>query len=245
MRVVVCGAGGFIGGHLVKRLRQDGCYVVGVDCKQPDFEKSTADVFNVWDLRTLENNNYLFEGADEVYQLAAEVGGMGYVMDPANDAEMLRNSMLINLRVLEACRYHKTPRVFFPSSACVYPTVGAYLDHDGGNHPVACRESDAWPYQGDNHYAHEKMFAEFLYDSYARNYGLQVRIGRLHNCFGELGTWTGGREKFPAALCRKVAEVPPDGGCISLWGDGTQTRSFTYVQDTVEGIIRLTRSDFL
>lgn len=248
-RVLICGGMGFIGWHLAKRLYEDGCEVLSIDRKRAEFAP-VAGFEVTFDLRYLNENDVLFQGIDEVYQLACEVGGLGYIMDHANDAEMLRNSALINLRVLEACRFHKIPRVFFASSACVYsslPTI--WLDPGQGKRKEyvttrqACRESDVPPADPDNSYAWEKIFSEQLYKSYAHNYGMQIRIARLHNTFGPNGTWRGGREKAPAAICRKVAEVK-EGGTIDIWGDGEQTRSFTYVDDTVEGIVRLMASDF-
>lgn len=241
MRCLVLGAAGQIGVHLVKRLKRDGHRVCGVDRKDPEFgwPGDVPDDFWTADLRQCSPS--LLQGYDEVYQLAAEVGGLGYIMNKNNDAEILHNSMQINLSALEAVRRNgDKPRVFFASSACVYPS---YDDDPWGRYHRALAEGDAWPYRGDNFYAHEKMFSEFLYDSYARAYGIPVRIGRLHNCYGPYGTWTGGREKAPAAVCRKVAEAAI-GGPVDLWGNGKQTRSFTYVDDTVEGILRLMRSDF-
>lgn len=249
-KTVVCGAAGFIGGHLVKRLKADGCYVVGLDRKQPEFEKSAADEFFTTDLRRVASTDWFFSGVDEVYQLAAEVGGLGFIMDHDNDALMLRNSALINLHVLEACRQQKVPKIFFASSACVYPDlpgapgfthIGSWKVKDEPH--IACRESDAYPAQPDNEYAWEKVFSERLYAAYALNYGISAHIGRLHNCFGTLGTWRGGREKAPAAVCRKVAEAD-NPGRVQVWGDGTQTRSFMYVDDAVEGIVRLMASAF-
>lgn len=239
-RCLILGVAGQIGVHLVKRLKADGCFVTALDRKPPEYgwPGGEPDVFWTADLRA-NNRLLLSEPYDEIYQLAAEVGGLGYIMNRENDAEILHNSMQINLSVLEAVRRSKRkPRLFFASSACVYPTLSSNLGA-----LRSCSEYSAWPYQGDNAYAHEKMFAEFLYDAYARNYGIPVRIGRLHNTYGPYGTWKGGREKAPAAICRKVAEAR-NHSTIEIWGDGKATRSFTYVDDTVEGIVRLTRSDF-
>lgn len=256
MKCVVGGAGGFIGHHLVKRLKADGHTVIGVDIKRPEFEKSAADTFNIWDLRGA-NSSAFFEGVDEVYQLAANMGGAGYLFTGEHDAEVMRDSVQINLSVLEACRRYRVPRVFFSSSACVYETLPTVMQTTIGKDlktgldiyeqtPVqikdACSESDAYPANPDSEYGWEKLFSERLYQAYARNYGQVVRIGRYHNVFGPLGTWKGGREKFPAAVCRKVAEAP-HGTSIELWGSGRQQRSFTYIDDAVEGTIRVMRSD--
>lgn len=241
IRCLVLGATGQIGVHLVKRLKVDGCFVAALDRKPPEYGWPGAEPDSFWtcDLRD-PHLSLLSERYDEIYQLAAEVGGLGFIMNKENDAEILHNSMQINLSVLEAVRKSKRkPRLFFASSACVYPDPKG---HPYGLGPTACVEELAWPYQGDNAYAHEKMFSEFLYDAYARNHGITVRIGRLHNSYGPFGTWNGGREKAPAAICRKVAEAR-NHSTVEIWGDGRATRSFTYVDDTVEGIIRLTRSD--
>lgn len=236
MNCLVLGGAGFFGTHLVNRLKQQGHYVRAVDRKEPEFGKPAADDFFKLDLRYARPNDWIFSDIQEVYQLAAEVGGLGYIMDHTNDATMLYNSVQINLHVLEACRYQKIPRVFYASSACIYGSTGG-----------ACRESDAYPFdpnqEGGNEYAVEKLFSERLYQAYARNYPLQVRIGRMHNFYGSMGTWKGGREKAPAAICRKVAECKT-GGSVEVWGDGSATRSFMYVDDAVEGAIRLMRSDF-
>lgn len=244
MNCLVLGGAGFFGTHLVNRLKQQGHYVRMVDRKEPAFGKSQADEFLKIDLRYIRPNDWIFNDVDEVYQLAAEVGGLGYIMDHANDAAMLYNSVQINLHVLEACRYQKIPKVFFASSACVYPSITTkhrWVDHVA--QATSCLESDAYPAQPDNEYAWEKLFSERLYQAYARNHPLQVRIGRMHNFYGPMGTWRGGREKAPAAICRKVAECKI-GGSVEVWGDGTATRSFMYVDDAVEGAIRLMRSDF-
>lgn len=252
-RCLVIGGAGFIGTHLIKRLKADGHWVRAVDRKSPEFEASIADEFWHMDLRYTLPSDPMFNKIDEVYQLACEVGGLGYIMNRNNDADMLRNSMQINLNVLEACRWQRVPKVFFASSACVYPTMpiemfeyrsGRMLSEVGAV-PIyrALREEDAYPAHPDNEYAWEKLFAERLYDAYARNYDMQVRIARFHNCYGSLGTWTGGREKAPAAIMRKVAEAE-DGTWLQVWGNGTATRSFMYVDDAVEGTVRLMASDF-
>jgi len=248
MKCVVLGAGGFIGRHLVKRLKAEGHTVIGIDRKKPEFEPSPADQFNIWDLRTLAPNTEFFRGVDEVFQLAADMGGAGYVFTGEHDAEIMHNSVAINLRVIEACKFMGVGRVFFSSSACVYQDISGLnrLEQTPiGINPIpmlSCQEDDAYPANPDSDYGWEKLFSERLYLANARNTRLKVRIGRYHNIFGPLGTWTGGREKFPAALCRKVAEAK-HGTSIKLWGDGTQQRSFTYIDDAVEGTIRLMRSD--
>lgn len=239
MKCVVCGAGGFIGHHLVNRLKEQGHVVIGIDIKRPEFEKSAADAFNIWSLQKPEWAP-MFDGVDEVYQLAANMGGAGYLFTGEHDAEVMTDSVEINLNVLSACRRWKVPRAFFSSSACVYESLPVY-PHLSKH--TACAESDAYPANPDSEYGWEKLFSERLYQAYARNHGLTVRIGRFHNVFGPLGTWKGGREKFPAAVCRKVAEAP-HGTSIDLWGSGQQQRSFMYIGDAVEGMIRLMRSDF-
>lgn len=230
---IVCGAGGFIGHHLVKRLKAEGYRVYGVDQKYPEFEQSCADEFSIRDLR----NPIRFWDVDEVYNLAADMGGAEFIFSGKNDANIMRNSALINLNVVEACQHIFVDRVFFSSSACIYPD---YIQHN----PSSCSliESMAYPARPDSEYGWEKLFSERLYDAYARNYGLNVRIGRLHNIFGPLGTWQHGREKAPAAICRKVARAK-DGGAIEIYGDGEQTRSFLHVDECVEGIRRLIDSN--
>lgn len=247
---LVLGGAGFIGTHLVKRLKEEGHWVRVIDRKAPEFEKSVADEFNFMDLRALQSNDALFSNMDEIYQLACEVGGLGYIMNKNNDAQMLYNSMRINMNVAEACRAQGVGSLFFASSACVYPSTsrphnpldtGYRIDY---LQRAACREEDSYPARPDNEYAWEKLFAERLYDAYARRYNMNIHIGRFHNCYGPLGTWQGGREKAPAAICRKIAQLPAAGGEIEIWGDGTQTRSFMLVDDAVEGMTRLIRSDF-
>jgi len=248
---LVFGAAGFIGNHLVKRLKDEGYWVHAVDWSgsrfsvDPEFGWITPpDYFDDLDLRSLRLRE--LQPATEVYQLAAQVGGLGYIMDRTNDAEILHDSLRINLSILEWLHWRGgQARVFFASSACVYPSLETLyrwkMSPKGGLLPTACFESDAYPAHPDNEYAWEKLFAERLYDAYARNYQLHVRIGRLHNTYGTHGTYTDPRAKAPAAICRKVA-CASDGDEIEVWGDGLATRSFTYVDDTIEGIIRLTRS---
>ncbi len=238
-KVLVCGAGGFIGSHLVKRLKSEGCWVRGVDLKFPEFAPTAADDFVIADLRDPVNCRYVIDQPfDEVYQLAADMGGAGFVFTGDNDADIMHNSATINLNIVDTCHKRNINRVFYSSSACMYPE---HNQMDPEN-PL-CSEESAYPANPDSEYGWEKLFSERLFLAYHRNYGMDVRIGRYHNIFGPEGTWDGGREKAPAAFCRKVAEAP-DGGSIEAWGDGTQTRSFLYVDECVEGSIRLTRSDW-
>jgi nucleoside-diphosphate-sugar epimerase len=236
---LVCGAGGFIGNHLVGRLKREGFWVRGVDLKYPEFDQTKADDFLVADLR---NQNYCREVIDrrfdEIYQLAADMGGAGYIFTGEHDAHVMHNSALINLNIIDTASKRNCRRIFYSSSACMYPAH----NQEDPNAPVT-KESSAYPANPDSEYGWEKLFSERLYQAYARNFGMEVRIARYHNVFGPLGTWTGGREKAPAAICRKVAEAL-DGGEIEVWGDGEQTRSFLYVDECVEGTLRLTRSTF-
>jgi nucleoside-diphosphate-sugar epimerase len=234
----VCGAGGFIGSHLVKRLRKDGFFVRGVDLKRPEFAPTAANEFVVGDLRDAALAMSVVRGVDHVYQLAAEMGGAGYIFTGEHDAEVMHNSASINLNILEAMRRHRPGRVLYTSSACIYPEFNQ-LEPDNPN----CAEDSAYPAQPDSEYGWEKLFSERLYFAYSRNHGIQVRVARLHNIFGPEGTWRDGREKAPAALCRKVAEARP-GGEIEIWGDGEQTRSFLYVDECLEGMRRLMDSPF-
>jgi GDP-D-mannose 3',5'-epimerase len=257
---LVLGAGGFIGSHLVKRLKEEGFWVRGVDLKRPEFEPTFADDFLTYDLRDPRNVEAVmrlegYKGSplpcqyhkhpfsenlsfDEVYQLAADMGGAGYIFTGENDANVMHNSAMINLNVAEWAVKHKVKRVFYSSSACIYPEHNQ-LDPENPN----CEESSAYPANPDSEYGWEKLFSERMFLAFARNYGLQVRIARFHNIFGPQGTWKGGKEKAPAAMCRKVAETP-DGGIIEVWGDGSQTRSFLYIDECINGVLRLTRSDF-
>lgn len=232
---LVCGAGGFIGSHLVKRLKAEGYFVRGVDLKYPEFSSTEADEFFIADLRKKNKaDRAVFkhdEPFDEVYQLAADMGGMGYIS--CHDAEIMYNSGLINFNVLDAARRAGVKKIFFSSSACAYPQRNQ-LDP---NNPL-CSEESAYPAEPDTEYGWEKIFSERLYAAYARDYGMTVRIARFHNVFGPEGTWCGGREKAPAALSRKIAEVE-DGGTIQMWGDGEQTRSFLYIDECLEGVCRL------
>ncbi|MBI1737091.1 MAG: NAD-dependent epimerase/dehydratase family protein [Candidatus Rokubacteria bacterium] len=238
LKALVCGAGGFIGSHLVKRLEREGYWVRGVDLKHPEFAPTAADEFVVGDLRSPQLCDSLFEGSiDEVYQLAADMGGAGYLFTGDNDADVMHNSAVINLNVVDRAARHGVRKVFYSSSACVYPEYNQ-IDPD----TPKCSEDSVYPAAPDSEYGWEKLFSERLYLAYHRNHGLAVRIARFHNIFGEEGTWTGGREKAPAALARKVAECRDD-GTIEVWGDGRQTRSFLHVDECVEGVRRLVQSD--
>ena len=237
-RALVCGAGGFIGSHLVHRLKKEGLWVRGVDLKLPEFSETSADDFVVGDLRDPDVcSKALDESCDEVYQLAADMGGAGFVFTGENDADIMHNSALINLNMLEAGRQANMKMIFYSSSACIYPERNQ-MDPDNPN----CTEDSAYPAAPDSDYGWEKLFSERLFDAFGRNYGMQVRVARYHNIFGPEGTWQGGKEKVPAALCRKVAQAE-DGGEIEVWGDGLQTRSFLYVDECIEGTLRLMRSD--
>jgi nucleoside-diphosphate-sugar epimerase len=236
---LVCGAGGFIGGHLVKRLKREGFWVRGVDLKFHEYADTEADDFVVGDLRDQDFCRSIIDRRfDEVYQLAADMGGAGYIFTGENDADIMHNSATINLNVLHALHKRNIRRVFYSSSACMYP---AYNQEDPDN--PNCAESSAYPAAPDSEYGWEKLFSERLYLTYGRNYGMQNRVARYHNIFGPEGTWTGGKEKAPAAVCRKIATAR-SGDAIEIWGDGKQTRSFLYVDECVEGTLRLTRSDF-
>jgi nucleoside-diphosphate-sugar epimerase len=237
-KILVAGAGGFIGGHLTKRLRSEGYWVRGVDIKRHDFVEPPANEFVVGDLRDPNVVRDVVAGIDEVYQLAADMGGAGYIFTGEHDAVVMHNSATINLNMLEFGVRAGVKRVFYSSSACIYPERNQ-LDPDN----PTCSEESAYPAAPDSEYGWEKLFSERLYGSFMRNYGVQVRVARFHNIFGLEGTWEGGREKSPAALCRKVAETE-DGGTIEIWGDGKQTRSFLYVDECVEGVRRLMDSDF-
>lgn len=233
---LVCGAGGFIAGHLVERLKREGYWVRGVDIKAHEFRPTAADEFLVLDLREPENCRAaltLGDGTfDEVYQLAADMGGMGFIHSA--ECEIMHNSVLINVHMTHTAAMMKVPRYFYSSSVCVY------RDMQPGEPEMT--EDQAVPANPDNEYGWEKLYSERMLQAYSRHYGMIARIARFQNCFGPYGTWTGGREKAPAATCRKVAEVP-DGGTIKVWGDGTAIRSYTYVDDMVDGIYRLMHSD--
>ena len=236
---LVLGAGGFIGGHLVKRLKREGFWVRGVDLKLNEHAETEADDFVVADLREQTVVRAVIDQRfDEVYQLAADMGGAGYIFTGANDADIMHNSATINLHVADACHKRTIKRVFYSSSACMYP---AYNQEDPDN--PNCAESSAYPAAPDSEYGWEKLFSERLFLSYNRNHGMEARVARYHNIFGPEGTWDGGKEKAPAALCRKIARTKT-GGEIEIWGDGLQTRSFLYVDECLEGTTRLLRSSF-
>jgi GDP-D-mannose 3',5'-epimerase len=237
-KVLVNGAGGFIGGHLVKRLKAEGHWVRAVDIKQHEYTALPADEFVEGDLRDAAVVRSVVEGIDDVYQLAADMGGAGYIFTGDHDAAVMHNSATINLNTLEFGVQAGVKRFFYSSSACIYPE---HNQRDPQN--PKCSEDSAYPAAPDSEYGWEKLFSERLYFSYARNHGVQVRVARFHNIFGPQGTWCGGREKAPAAMCRKVAETP-SGGEIEIWGDGLQTRSFLYVDECLEAVRRLVESDF-
>ena len=261
---LVLGAGGFIGSHMVKRLRKEGYWVRGVDLKYPDFAKTEANEFIVGDLRSTAFVNSILEFKgyqgnyynsvpyqhilpfDEIYQFAADMGGAGFIFTGENDADIMHNSASINLNLLEEQKKlnkdKKTnhTKIFYSSSACMYPEHNQ-LDP---NNPD-CREESAYPANPDSEYGWEKLFSERLYLTYSRNYSIPVCVARYHNIFGPEGTWDGGREKAPAAICRKVAQLPKDGGTIEVWGDGLQTRSFLFIDECIEATWRLMQSDFL
>ena len=238
-KALVCGAGGFIGSHMVKKLKLEGYWVRGADVKEPDFSGTEADEFLTGDLTDQafcdDVTNIEF---DEIYQFAADMGGAGYIFTGEHDADVMNNSATINLNILRNIKDYK-PKIFFSSSACMYPEHNQ-LDPNTPD----CREETAYPANPDSEYGWEKLFSERLYLSYSRNYGIPVRIARYHNIFGPEGTWNGGREKAPAAICRKVAELPKEGGTIDVWGDGLQTRSFLYVTECVEATFRMMQSNF-
>lgn len=234
---LVLGGGGFIGNHLVKRLKSKGYTVVAVDLKHPEFDTTSADEFFIADLRRQDVVKDIFTNDfDEVYQLAADMGGAGFIFTGEHDADIMHNSAQININVAETLKHSKT-KLFYSSSACIYPEENQ-LDAQNPN----CAEDSAFPANPDSEYGWEKLFSERLYTSYARNYGLNVRIARFHNIFGPLGTYIGGREKAPAAIARKVAEAT-NGDAIEVWGSGEQTRSFLYIDECLEGIDRLMTSE--
>jgi GDP-D-mannose 3',5'-epimerase len=238
-KVIVLGAGGFIGSHLVKRLKKEGFFVRGVDLKYPEYTKTFADEFILGDLRNQQVVDLVIdESFSDVYQLAADMGGAGYIFTGENDADVMHNSATINLNVADIAVKKKIQKVFYSSSACMYPE---HNQLDPSN--PKCSEDSAYPANPDSEYGWEKLFSERLYLAYARNYGLTVRIARFHNIFGPEGSWNNGKEKAPAALSRKVAETA-NGGKIDVWGDGLQTRSFLYIDECLEGVRRLMDSNF-
>lgn len=238
-KILVLGAGGFIGSHLVQYLRRQNHWVKGVDLKYPEFSATHANVFVIGDLRDPYFVRYIIDQRfDEVYQLAADMGGAGYIFSGEHDADVMHNSALINLNLLPELLRQGIKKVFYSSSACIYPEFNQ-LDPENPN----CAEASAYPAQPDSEYGWEKLFSERFYLACMRNHGLEPRIARFHNIFGVEGTWCGGREKAPAAICRKVAEAEA-GGTIEIWGDGKQTRSFLYIDECIEGVARLMQSDF-
>jgi nucleoside-diphosphate-sugar epimerase len=254
---LVLGAGGFIGSHMVKRLRSEGYWVRGVDLKYPEFSQSQAHEFIIGDLRKVEfvrtclefngdDGKSPLDSFDEIYQFAADMGGAGFVFTGENDADIMHNSVTINLNVLDEQRRlneelgKSITKIFYSGSACMYPEHNQ-LDPDNPD----CREESAYPANPDSEYGWEKLFSERLFLAYHRNYGIPVRVARYHNIFGPEGTWEGGREKAPAAICRKVAYLPEEGGVIDVWGDGKQTRSFLYIDECIEATRRLMSSSFI
>lgn len=237
MKAIVLGAGGFIGHHLVNRLKEQNYEVIGVDLKLPEFSASAADSFLQGDLRdSAFVEQVLAGGADEIYQLAADMGGAGYIFTGDNDADVMQNSAKINLNVLDTMRKKGIKKVFYSSSACVYPE----FNQEDPDNPV-CTEHSVYPAQPDSEYGWEKLFSERLFMAYARNYGFEVRIARFHNVFGPEGAWNNGKEKAPAAICRKVAMAEAN-GTVEIWGDGKQTRSFLYIEDCLDGVQALMKS---
>jgi nucleoside-diphosphate-sugar epimerase len=238
-RALVLGAGGFIGGHLVNRLKKEGFWVRGVDRKQNEWQPVYTDHFILGDLRDIDIVKKSFEGSfDFVFQLAADMGGAGFVFTGEHDADLVTNSAMINLNVARVAVKFDIGVLFFSSSACVYPSHNQ-LDPDN----IKISEDTAFPANPDSVYGWEKLFSEIVYDSYRRNYNLDIRIARFHNVYGEKGTWKGGREKSIAALCRKIAQVE-NGGEIEVWGDGTQTRSYLHVEDCLDAVLALVNSPY-
>ena len=237
-KALVLGGGGFIGSHMVNRLKTEGFWVRAVDLKYPEFSETQADDFIKGDLRDPDVcRDAIDQKFDEIYQFAADMGGAGFVFTGKNDADIMHNSALINLNVLEACLRRNSKRIFYSSSACMYPEHNQ-MDPDNPN----CEESSAYPANPDSEYGWEKLFSERLFLAFAKNYGFESRVARYHNIFGPEGTWEGGREKAPAAICRKIA-MANDEDTIEVWGDGLQTRSFLIVDECIEGTLRLMRSD--
>jgi nucleoside-diphosphate-sugar epimerase len=238
-KILVCGAGGFIGTHLVNSLKQQGHYVIGADLHYPLYSETTADEFYIMDLREQYNVRKLIsQDIDEIYQLAADMGGAGYIFTGEHDADIVHNSATINLNVLDTMRAVGVKNVFYSSSACMYPSY----NQTNPENPLMSEDS-AYPADPDSEYGWEKLFSERMYMSYARNYGMRVRIARFHNVFGPYGSWNDGREKAPAALCRKVATCE-DNGIIEIWGPGNQTRSFLYIDECIEGIQHIMDSNY-
>lgn len=238
-KALVLGAGGFVGSHMVEELKDEGFFVRAADLKKPEFNDSSADEFFIGDLKSQEFCRNLFEEQfDEIYQFAADMGGAGYIFTGENDASIITNSAQINLSVLNASVETKNDNILFSSSACVYP-----IHHQLDEMSPLCAEDNAYPANPDSEYGWEKIFSERLYFAYNRNFGLNAKIVRYHNIFGPNSTWIGGKEKAPAAICRKVAEVPEHGGDVEIWGDGKQTRTFLFIDDCIDASKRLMRSN--
>lgn len=236
---IVLGAGGFIGSHLVRRLKKEGCFVIGVDLKEPEFSETKADRFHVGDLRNPTFvSQVLYQPDSYVFQLAADMGGAEYIFTGENDANVMHNSALVNLNVAHFAKLYKIGKLFYSSSACIYPQG----IQDETSNP-GLKEHQAYPVDPDSEYGYEKIFSERVYDAFRRNYGLDIRVARFHNIFGEEGTWATNKAKAPAALCRKVA-MAKDGDVIEVLGDGKQTRSFLYINECVEGVMRLMDSGY-
>lgn len=240
-KALVCGAGGFIGGHLVNHLQDEGYWVRGIDLKENEWGNNNADDFIIGDLRDPQLCEDILSDVDfdEVYQLAADMGGAGYIFTGEHDAAVMHNSATINLNMADLSAKHGVGKIFYSSSACIYPEYNQ-LDPDNPK----CSEDSAYPANPDSEYGWEKLFSERMYFAYHRNVGLDVRVARFHNIFGPQGSWVGGKEKAPAALCRKAAEAK-NGEKIEVWGDGKQTRSFLYIDECIEGVRRLMESDFI
>jgi nucleoside-diphosphate-sugar epimerase len=236
-KILVCGAGGFIGTHLVNSLKKLGHYVIGADIKKPEYSITNADEFHLLDLRSQESVSKLITtDIYEIYQLAADMGGAGYILTGQNDADVMHNSLLINLNIAKEMVNKNVKRILYTSSACVYPEH----NQQDPNNPL-CSEDSVYPAAPDSEYGWEKLFSERLYMTFERNYGIRTRIARLHNVFGPLGSWNNGKEKAPAALCRKVAE---SNGVVEVWGPGTQTRSFLFIDECIEGMHKIMASEY-
>jgi nucleoside-diphosphate-sugar epimerase len=237
-KILVCGAGGFIGTHLVKSLKKQGHRVIGADLHYPLYSETVADEFYIMDLREQHNVEQLVTSdIDEIYQLAADMGGAGYIFTGEHDADIMHNSAMINLNILDMMHKKGVKNVFYSSSACIYPS----FNQEDPDNPL-CIEDSAYPANPDSEYGWEKLFSERLYRSYARNHGIRARIARFHNIFGPEGSWNNGKEKAPAALCRKVV-MCEDNGIVDIWGPGNQTRSFLFIDECIEGIHKIMASE--